>query len=178
MISIRWNILKDSQRNFPHLRYSTICLRPISRAARKTIQDTWRFCGRSGSRPVRTFLISDVRGGMAHGKSRKRDLWCRDSKFRSRVAPLRKRGSAWTQLTARKRSCRPLIVSSPRTFLSSVPNVLDVFEQARSSCGPGGLFVAFTPNGSEINRRVGPEDWHSRWGFVHPQLLDGAVLSA
>jgi SAM-dependent methyltransferase len=57
--------------------------------------------------------------------------------------------------------------------LEHVPNVLEILELARSWLSKGGLFVAFTPNGSELNREVEPSAWHSRWGFVHPQLLDG-----
>jgi 2-polyprenyl-3-methyl-5-hydroxy-6-metoxy-1,4-benzoquinol methylase len=37
---------------------------------------------------------------------------------------------------------------------------------------PGGLFVAFTPNGSYEFRRVQPTSWMRFWGDVHPNLLD------
>ena len=37
---------------------------------------------------------------------------------------------------------------------------------------PGGLFVAFTPNGSEAYRKKNFASWHTSWGLVHPQLLD------
>ena len=56
--------------------------------------------------------------------------------------------------------------------LEHVPSIRDVIELSQRTVRIGGLFVAFTPNGSEINRRRNPVGWHRRWGFVHPQLLD------
>lgn len=53
-----------------------------------------------------------------------------------------------------------------------VPNVRETLELARCLLRPDGLLVFFTPNGSESNRRTNPHAWHTRWGFVHPQLLD------
>jgi 2-polyprenyl-3-methyl-5-hydroxy-6-metoxy-1,4-benzoquinol methylase len=56
--------------------------------------------------------------------------------------------------------------------LEHVPRIGEVIGLAQRTVGIGGLFVAFTPNGSEINRRRNPVGWHRRWGLVHPQLLD------
>jgi SAM-dependent methyltransferase len=56
--------------------------------------------------------------------------------------------------------------------LEHVPNLGETFKQAWSWLRPGGIFMAFTPNGSETNRSVDPWHWHRRWGDVHPQLLD------
>ena len=41
----------------------------------------------------------------------------------------------------------------------------------------GGLFVAFTPNGSTAFRSRKPGAWHKLWGLVHPQLLDDEFYS-
>ena len=37
---------------------------------------------------------------------------------------------------------------------------------------PGGLLVAFTPNGSLDRRRCDGVNWHRGWGLVHPQMMD------
>ncbi len=36
---------------------------------------------------------------------------------------------------------------------------------------PGGLFVAFVPNGSQERLRAG-KGYHADWGMYHPVLLD------
>lgn len=36
----------------------------------------------------------------------------------------------------------------------------------------GGLFVSFTPNGSEEYRAAFPEQWSKLWGEVHPNFID------
>jgi len=37
---------------------------------------------------------------------------------------------------------------------------------------PGGLFVAFTPNGSEACRENHPRDYDHSWGRLHPLYLN------
>lgn len=37
---------------------------------------------------------------------------------------------------------------------------------------PGGLFIAFTPNGSSSFRERNYYKWHKLWGLVHPNFLD------
>jgi cyclopropane fatty-acyl-phospholipid synthase-like methyltransferase len=39
---------------------------------------------------------------------------------------------------------------------------------------PGGLFLAFTPNGSETCRQAVPEKYDHSWGRLHPLYLDDA----
>ena len=56
--------------------------------------------------------------------------------------------------------------------LEHVPNIEEVFHFAFYLLKPGGLFVAFTPNGSESFRRIDPKMWHIFWGRIHPNLLD------
>ncbi len=56
--------------------------------------------------------------------------------------------------------------------LEHLPDLSQVISLALSKLRAGGMFVAFTPNGSEINRQHDAWNWHRRWGFVHPQLLD------
>lgn len=56
--------------------------------------------------------------------------------------------------------------------LEHVPSVSAVFEYARTKLKKGGLFVAFTPNGSSAFRRAQPESWQKLWGMVHPNFLD------
>lgn len=56
--------------------------------------------------------------------------------------------------------------------LEHVPSVAATIETALRILRPGGLFVAFTPNGSEAYRSIDPGGWHRLWGYVHPQMLD------
>lgn len=56
--------------------------------------------------------------------------------------------------------------------LEHVPSVSAVFELARNKLKKGGLFVAFTPNGSEAYRKENPQAWQGLWGMVHPNFLD------
>jgi 2-polyprenyl-3-methyl-5-hydroxy-6-metoxy-1,4-benzoquinol methylase len=56
--------------------------------------------------------------------------------------------------------------------MEHVPSVAETIEYARSILFPGGLFIAFTPNGSAAFRRANPLVWHKMWGQVHPQFLD------
>jgi len=41
---------------------------------------------------------------------------------------------------------------------------------------PNGLFVSFTPNGSEVRAKANPRDWTRAWGEVHPTLIDDLFL--
>ena len=56
--------------------------------------------------------------------------------------------------------------------LEHVPSPAAVIDLARALLKPGGLFVAFTPNGSAEHRAVDPAGWHTTWGKVHPNMLD------
>lgn len=56
--------------------------------------------------------------------------------------------------------------------LEHVPSVESVFRFAASRLKPGGLFVAFTPNGSEAFRQTNPAQWQKLWNMVHPNFLD------
>jgi len=56
--------------------------------------------------------------------------------------------------------------------LEHVPAVSEAVLMARRLLRPGGLFVAFTPNGSYEFRAKEPEAWLKLWGFVHPNFLD------
>jgi 2-polyprenyl-3-methyl-5-hydroxy-6-metoxy-1,4-benzoquinol methylase len=56
--------------------------------------------------------------------------------------------------------------------IEHVPSVREFIEFAQKRLRPGGLFVAFTPNGSNESRSVRPLVWHQLWGLVHPQLCD------
>lgn len=55
--------------------------------------------------------------------------------------------------------------------LEHVPSVAESIEWARRLIRPGGLFVAFTPNGSFERMRRRPE-YHKQWGDVHGSMLD------
>jgi 2-polyprenyl-3-methyl-5-hydroxy-6-metoxy-1,4-benzoquinol methylase len=56
--------------------------------------------------------------------------------------------------------------------MEHVPCVSSVFEYARAKLKKGGLFLAFTPNGSSQFRRLQPKAWQQLWGMVHPNFLD------
>ena len=60
--------------------------------------------------------------------------------------------------------------------IEHVPSVAEMIEFGMRSLKPGGLFVAFTPNGSASFRSVLPNNWHKSWGLVHPQLIDEVFL--
>lgn len=56
--------------------------------------------------------------------------------------------------------------------LEHVPSVKESIEYGMSMLKPNGLFVAFTPNGSEDYKRKNTESWSKLWGMVHPNFLD------
>jgi SAM-dependent methyltransferase len=66
----------------------------------------------------------------------------------------------------------PIDVFFSAHVLEHVPSPRVVIEMAYQLLRPGGLFVAFTPNGSDAFRRRKPEAWHRLWGEVHPNFLD------
>jgi 2-polyprenyl-3-methyl-5-hydroxy-6-metoxy-1,4-benzoquinol methylase len=55
--------------------------------------------------------------------------------------------------------------------LEHVPRVSAVWQQALRILKPGGLFVAFTPNGSDAYRQISPRAYRLAWGKVHPNVL-------
>ncbi len=56
--------------------------------------------------------------------------------------------------------------------LEHVPSSQAVIDFAEFVIKPGGLFLAFTPNGSLEYRSAQPEKWQKAWGNVHPNFLD------
>lgn len=56
--------------------------------------------------------------------------------------------------------------------LEHVPAVEDAISLMLAKLRPGGLLVAFTPNGSLDRRNCDAVNWHRGWGLVHPQMLD------
>lgn len=56
--------------------------------------------------------------------------------------------------------------------LEHVPSVQRVIDFATRILKPGGLFLAFTPNGSESFQKKAPRQWEKLWGQVHPNFLD------
>lgn len=56
--------------------------------------------------------------------------------------------------------------------LEHLPSVAETIEFGFRVLKPGGLFIAFTPNGSDALRIRQPEAWHRLWGQVHPNFLD------
>ena len=56
--------------------------------------------------------------------------------------------------------------------LEHVPSVIEIIEFGLSILRPGGVFVAFTPNGAKQHRLMNPSTWHKLWGRVHPNFLD------
>jgi len=61
--------------------------------------------------------------------------------------------------------------------LEHVPSVSEAIAFAWQVLRPGGLFVAFTPNGSLPAKEANPQAWHKLWGLVHPQILDDVFYS-
>lgn len=62
--------------------------------------------------------------------------------------------------------------------IEHVPSVADFLATGLRLLKPGGLFVAFTPNGSREYRQVSPAGWRHSWGRDHPQLIDSEFLRA
>jgi ubiquinone/menaquinone biosynthesis C-methylase UbiE/transcription elongation factor Elf1 len=56
--------------------------------------------------------------------------------------------------------------------LEHVPAIADVFAYAQKKLKKGGLFLAFTPNGSEAYRNRPDGSWNQLWNMVHPNFLD------
>lgn len=76
-----------------------------------------------------------------------------------------------------------LIPASYDVFFSAhvmehVPSVSAFIQTGLKLLKPGGLFIAFTPNGSAKFRARAPSDWHLMWGQVHPQLIDEVYLES
>jgi 2-polyprenyl-3-methyl-5-hydroxy-6-metoxy-1,4-benzoquinol methylase len=60
--------------------------------------------------------------------------------------------------------------------LEHVPSPGEAIEHAMRLLKLGGLFVSFTPNGSDAFRNAVPEHWNKLWGEVHPNFLDDRFL--
>jgi len=56
--------------------------------------------------------------------------------------------------------------------LEHVGSVAEAVTYGLACLRSGGLFVAFTPNGSEPRRRADGWRWDRAWGMVHPNFLD------
>lgn len=56
--------------------------------------------------------------------------------------------------------------------LEHVPSVRRIIDLAARVLKNDGLFLAFTPNGSESFRKKAPRQWQRLWGQVHPNFLD------
>jgi 2-polyprenyl-3-methyl-5-hydroxy-6-metoxy-1,4-benzoquinol methylase len=56
--------------------------------------------------------------------------------------------------------------------LEHVPTPGKTLRLARALVKPGGFIVSFTPNGSLVHRTRRPENWHTNWGKVHPNMID------
>ncbi|PHY12990.1 hypothetical protein CSW58_08810 [Caulobacter sp. B11] len=61
--------------------------------------------------------------------------------------------------------------------LEHVPSPSLIIALAQRVLKPGGLFVAFVPNGSAAFRSVSPT-WSRLWGEVHPNFLDEVFFNA
>ena len=56
--------------------------------------------------------------------------------------------------------------------MEHVPFPSQVIENSKGLLKPGGLFIAFTPNGSDSYRAANAASYHRHWGMVHPNYLD------
>jgi SAM-dependent methyltransferase len=61
--------------------------------------------------------------------------------------------------------------------LEHVPSPSSVLEYARKLLSSNGLFVSFTPNGSEAHRHCS-KGWSKMWGEVHPNFIDDVFLDS
>ncbi len=56
--------------------------------------------------------------------------------------------------------------------LEHLPSVRKAIEFVMIHLKDGGLFICFTPNGSEQYRKENPYRWMRAWSMVHPNMLD------
>ena len=61
--------------------------------------------------------------------------------------------------------------------LEHVTSVREAIDFGMRILKPGGLFVAFTPNGSQAFREMRGKAWNKLWGMVHPNFLDDRYYS-
>ena len=61
--------------------------------------------------------------------------------------------------------------------IEHVPSPAASFNYAMRLLKQGGLFVSFTPNGSDAHRANSPQ-WSKFWGEVHPNFIDDAFLDS
>jgi 2-polyprenyl-3-methyl-5-hydroxy-6-metoxy-1,4-benzoquinol methylase len=59
--------------------------------------------------------------------------------------------------------------------IEHVPAPAKAFGYARQLLADGGLFISFTPNGSDGHRAVS-KNWNKLWGEVHPNFIDDKFL--
>lgn len=73
----------------------------------------------------------------------------------------------------RPESCNVFLSCHVIEHVPSVESMITLGEQALR---PGGLFIAFIPNGSMTLRAKNPKGWHQSWGGVYPQLIDDVFI--
>jgi 2-polyprenyl-3-methyl-5-hydroxy-6-metoxy-1,4-benzoquinol methylase len=61
--------------------------------------------------------------------------------------------------------------------LEHVPSPAKAFDFAKRLLKRDGLFVSFTPNGSDAHRAISP-NWSKVWGEVHPSFIDDIFLDS
>jgi 2-polyprenyl-3-methyl-5-hydroxy-6-metoxy-1,4-benzoquinol methylase len=66
----------------------------------------------------------------------------------------------------------PFDVVFSNHVLEHIPSLSETIGRLWSMIRPGGLFIAFTPNGCEAARKSDPANWHAMWGSGHPNFLD------
>jgi 2-polyprenyl-3-methyl-5-hydroxy-6-metoxy-1,4-benzoquinol methylase len=59
--------------------------------------------------------------------------------------------------------------------IEHVPSAMQTFNFAMRALKHGGLFVSFTPNGSNAHRSTS-RNWSKLWGEVHPNFIDDVFL--
>jgi 2-polyprenyl-3-methyl-5-hydroxy-6-metoxy-1,4-benzoquinol methylase len=92
------------------------------------------------------------------------------SKPRCRYAREKLKVAAHDQLDDIKENSFDIFFSAH--VLEHVPAVSNVFAYAKMKLKKGGLFLAFTPNGSDDYRHRPDGAWNQLWGMVHPNFLD------
>ena len=78
----------------------------------------------------------------------------------------------WSQVVQRS----PFDVVFSSHVLEHTPDPAEALRRQREVLAPGGLVIAYVPNGSSHFIEADPSAFHKLWGRVHPMMLDDVFV--